>query len=270
MPRTEPTPQTRAVTTLRDAAICASLMALCQTAFSQADVPRVWRVCVGDQPVPPYVLNDPKHLGRAERLLVEAGRSIGMNVMLQRYPNKRCRASLSSGDSDMTLGGPTPENLAEWRFPMKAGIPDPDQAVAHINLIWVRRSDSQLDWDGKQLTGAPAGKALVVGTRAGQLLATNALRHLSVQVDDTAHTPKQLLRKLVGNRVDLVLGLQEELEVALADPEVQSSVVLPRALRRNDYFAVISQLHLSANFATAERLWAAMGRMRNLPEFQRD
>ena len=259
-----------AMQVLRMIAIGTALLVLSPATWPQSEAPRVWRVCVGDQPIPPYVLNDPRRLGRAERLIVEAGRSVELSVLIQRYPPKRCRAMVASGDSDMTLGAATPENLAEWRFPMKADAPDVERRIARLNLVWVRRPDSKLDWDGTQITGLPHGTTPRVGTRTGQRAATHALRNLPVQVDGTARSTNQLVRMLLASRFDLALGLQEEFEVALAEPDVKALTVLPRALVREDFYAVISHQHLQANLAPAERLWNAIGRMRDLPEFQRD
>ena len=75
---------------------------------------------------------------------------------------------------------------------------------------------------------------------------------------------------LVAGRFDLALGLQDEFEVAMADPDLKPLVVLPRALLREDFYAVISQKHLTANLPLAERLWTAIGKLRDQPEFQRD
>lgn len=91
-----------------------------------------------------------------------------------------------------------------------------------------------------------------------------------MEVDSTARSTNQLVRMLLASRFDLVLGLQEELEAALADPELKAVIVLPRALLREDFYAVISRQHLQTHLAPAERLWSALGRTRDLPEFQRD
>lgn len=257
---------------LRSLAVLAAFLMLTTPLRSQAaeDALRIWRVCVGDQPVLPYISNDPRHLGRGERLLVAAGRAAGVSVMLQRYPLRRCRAMLAAGAADMSLAGPTPQNLAEFQFPMTGAAPDPDRRVARLNLVWVKRADSPLDWDGNRLTGQAAGQMVKIGIRASQSVAVNAVRSLPVNIDETALTAKLQLRMLAAGRFDLALGLQDEFEFALADPELKPLVVLPRALRREDFYAVISRSHAATQLPLAERMWGAISKLRDLPEFQRD
>ena len=160
--------------------------------------PRIWRVCVGDQAILPYLNNDPRHLGRAERLLVEAGRAADLSVLLQRYPFRRCRIMMASGDSDMILAGPTPENQDEFRFPQKAGALDAERRIARLNLVWARRPESKLDWDGKRVTGLPESQTPRIGIRAGQRVAVNAVKQLPVLVDETALTAKLQLAHARG------------------------------------------------------------------------
>lgn len=253
--------------------LSAHLLVLAASCAAQAETknaPRVWRVCVGDQPILPYISNDPRRLGRAERLLVEAGKVAELSVMLQRYPFRRCRSLLASGDSDMAIAGPTPENLEELRFPTKAGSLDPERRIARVNMVWIKRPESRLDWDGQRFTGIPDGYPPRVGLRAGQRVTAHAVRDLPLQIDGTALTAKHQLRMLAAGRVDLVLGIQEEFELALADPELKPLVVLPRALMREDFFAVISQKHVATHLPMAERMWTAIARLRDQPEFQRD
>ncbi len=75
---------------------------------------------------------------------------------------------------------------------------------------------------------------------------------------------------LAAGRFDLALGLQDEFKFALADPELKPLGVLPRALRREDFFAVISRSHAATQLPLAERMWGAISKLRDLPEFQRD
>ncbi|MDI4632844.1 hypothetical protein J7U46_07270 [Pelomonas sp. V22] len=253
------------------AGLCGAQASSQANAQSGAEAPpRIWRVCVGDQPILPYITNDPRHPGRAERLLVAAGKLADLSVQLQRYPFRRCRIMMANGDTDMLLAGPTPENLEEFRFPLKSGALDAERRIARLNLVWVRRADSRFDWDGKRITGMPDERTPKVGLRAGQRVSLNAVRQMPVLVDETALTATLQLRMLAAKRFDLALGLQDEFEIALADPELKPLVVLPRALLREDFFAVISQKHAAAQLPMAERLWNAMGKLRDQPEFQRD
>lgn len=249
-----------------------TLLAAAASAWSQpeAEAPRIWRVCVGDSAIPPYVNNDPRSLGRAERLMVATGKSVGVHVLLQRYPFRRCRNMLHSGDTDMMFAGPAPENLRELLFPMKNGAVDTDKRVAQLNLVWVRRPESKIDWDGRQIVGETMGKIPRVGVRAGLRVAINAVSQLNLDIDETALNVKLQMRMLSAGRFDLALGLQEEVEMVLSEPDSKPLVVLPKALVRQDFYVTVSPKMPAPSQAIAERIWVAIGKMRDLPEFQRD
>ncbi|MDM4766542.1 hypothetical protein [Pelomonas sp. SE-A7] len=233
--------------------------------------PRLLRICIGDSAIPPYLNNDPKHLGRAERLMVEAGRALDLGVVLQRYPFRRCRQMMQAGDSDFILAGVTPENLIEYQFPMKAGVLDPERRMARLNLVWLRRPESRLDWDGKQMVGElPKNRPLLVGTRASQRIASSSAAQLGYDVDDKAITAAAVLRMLAVGRVDVVLGLQEEMEMALADPTTKPLVVMPRPLQRQDFYVVTISKPSASLAPLIERFWNALAKLREQPEFMRD
>lgn len=230
---------------------------------------RIWRVCVTDMVVPPYLNNDPTRPGLVERLLVDAGRQAGLAVLLLRYPVKRCRAMLDGDGADAAIAGPTAGNLADQLlFPLKDGGFDVARRLARINLVWVKRADAPWSWDGRSFGGRVAGAPPpLVGTRISMRIATEPLNAMGLRVDETALSTRQLLAKLVARRIDAVVALQEEVELALHDPALKPLVVLPRAFHTGEFYAVVKGPLAPELVEPVEAWWTAIGKLRDRPEY---
>ncbi|MDT9001901.1 hypothetical protein RQP53_21670 [Paucibacter sp. APW11] len=240
---------------------------LAHGALLAQETPRPWRVCGGDVALPPYQYNDPKHLGIGELMLVEAGQQVGLAVQFLRFPIKRCRAMLEADEVDTLMAVPTPGNLAQYRFPMKAGALDGSQKVARINLVWVLRSDSPLHWDGQALSGADAA-GLLIGTRVSMRAAIEPLQAMGLRVDDSALNTRQLLLKLAGRRIDAAVALQDEVETLLSDAALQGLLIQPKPLLAADFYAVIRQQASAEQQARAAAWWAAIRVLREQPAYR--
>ena len=228
--------------------------------------PAIWRVCVTDVVAPPYLNGDPTHPGLIERLVADAGRQVGFSVLLVHFPVRRCKSMFVAHEIDSMIG---PAGMGyESRVPMKGGAVDVSRRIARINLIWVRRAETPYDWDGRRFTGNPLGHPLVIGTRASFFPVQDRLDALGVTVDGAALNTHQALAKLAAKRVDLVLGVQEEIEFGLRDPALVELVVLPRAFQTLDYFALVHPGLDVATQAKVEAWWTAIARMRDQPELR--
>lgn len=229
---------------------------------------RTWRVCVTDLLLPPYLNADPAHLGVAERMLVDAGRQVGLSVQLLRYPMKRCGAMMDSDSADALLASPTPGNLARFEFPMKAGAVDANRRLARINLVWVARADAAFDWNGHALAGSKASDSVLVGTHLGMPAAYERLQAQGFKVDATSSTIAQLMQKVMAGRIDLAVSLQEEVELALHDPALAPLVMLPRAFLTSDFYTVVRKPLAPEMREIVEAWWTAIGRLRELPDYR--
>ncbi len=236
-------------------------------ASSEPGLSQPWRVCVSDASVPPYLYNDPHQLGLAEHLLMDAARQVGLAAELLRYPSARCRAMMKADKLDALLAAPTVPNLTDFQFPEKAGAVDPGRRLARLKLVWVKRADSPFDWQNGEMLGA-SRTMLLVGTRAALTVASEPLSRLGFSIDMSARTTHQLLQKLAARRVDLALALQEEVELAMQDPQLQSLVVLPRALSSVDFYLAVQTRLPPERLAQVEAWWAAIGHLRDLPEYR--
>ncbi len=248
--------------------LLALLVSLCGAVPAEAEeAAQIWRVCVSDLALPPYLYNDPERDGVAERLLIEAGRQAGLSVLLLRYPLKRCNAMLETGGLDALLAAPTPGNLAHLQFPMKGGAVDATRRLARINLVWVARPDSTLQWNGHALLGKTPEKVLV-GTRLGMASAIEPLRGLGFKVDSTSLSIRQLMMKVALKRVDLAVALQEEVGFALRDTTLAPLVVLPRAFSSGDFYAAVRPRLAPEMQEKVEAWWTSIGRLRDTADFR--
>jgi len=231
--------------------------------------PMVWRVCVGDQVILPYLSNEPANPGLAERLMVEAGRQAGLSVLLLRYPFKRCLAMSDLGEIDAMTLAPVAQNLQRFEFPLKDGVVDASRRLARLNLTLVRRGETQLDWDGQRFIGDDNRPVQpLVGSRSTLGVAKEALRAQGYVVDDLALTTKQAMAKLKGRRVDVVVGLQEEVELGLRDPNLDGLVVLQQPFMAAEFYAAVRKNLSPEQQLRVQAWWSAIGRLRDTPAYR--
>lgn len=222
---------------------------------------RPWRVCVGDIPVPPFILAQTDQQGITERLLVDAGRRAGLAVALLRHPHKRCQKEIDSGEVDALFLSAIPANLDAYGFPMRQGALDVSRRATRVTVVWIKRAADEFDWDGRALKGA--GPSTLVAVRAGFRLGRVAAQGLGLQVDEAAFNAQQTLRKLQARRVDLVLAIQQEYESLLQLPEHGGLQALSRPLSNVDYYAVVRKNLPADQQAQVEAWWNEIGQLRD-------
>lgn len=247
------------------------LVALLAAPGARAE-PRPWRVCLPDLQAPPYLNNTPQRPGVTERLLVDAGAAAGLAVQLSRQPIRRCRQLLALGQIEAVLAAASPANQSLGLFPLRQGSADVQRRVAQLRLVWVRRAGSPLDWDGRQLLGqAPASAPPLVGVRRSMEAVSELVQELGLRVDDGAFGTTQLLEKLAAGRIDLVLGLEEEMRQALRAEALRERLqLLPRPLRQLDFYAVLAPGLTPQERRLGERWWDEIARLRDLPPYRPD
>ncbi|MEJ6004864.1 hypothetical protein WG899_04855 [Paucibacter sp. AS339] len=240
---------------------------MAQDSATAPPVSRHWRVCLADVPIPPYISLDAKRPGIAERLLQDTAKQLGLSLDFDVFPSKRCRLRLQLGQSDAIPVAPTAGNLNDMQFPMRNGAVDFNRRVASAQLVWVKRKDSALAWDGQNLQGAEAG-AVLVGTRASFRAAIETARALGLKVDDTAFDVSQLFRKLAAHRVDVVAVLREEAEAHADELARHGLQVLPVPVSNSDFYLGIRTGQSPERQAQAEAWWDAIAKLRDKPEYR--
>ncbi|WIV98268.1 type 2 periplasmic-binding domain-containing protein [Kinneretia aquatilis] len=243
-------------------ALCAAGPAAVRAAES-AGLPTRWRVCVTDLQAPPFLNNQAEHPGTVERMLQDSARQQGLELELLRLPPRRCRLMLDQGQIEAALAGPTPVNLQELQFPLRAGQLDASRSLMQLHLVWLKREDSTLYWDGQALRGLGAGgKVPVIGVRAGVRITAEPLLGLGLRVEDSAHSMAQLLAKLRAGRVDLAVVAAPELNLSPDAQSLHGLAVLSKPLLQMDIYLVQRKDAGAERAALMERWWAAIAQLR--------
>ncbi len=202
--------------------------------------------------------------------MLDAAKQVGLTVAFEVYPAKRCRLRMLQGQSDALPLSATESNRAEFQFPMRGTVVDASRRIVSAQLVWIKRKDSLLEWDGQTLQGGDPSK-LLVGTRASFRVATDALTALGLRVDESAFDVPQLFRKLAAQRIDIAVVLQEEAQAYMADMAEQSQLELkvsPIPLLSRDFY-LGTRPGLSAERQTQiEAWWEAIGQLRDKPQYR--
>ncbi len=224
-------------------------------------------MCVGDVAVPPIILASPDRLGTAERLLVDAGRRVGLDVTLLRYSHKRCQAGVDTGEVDALFLSAIPTNLAAYGFPRQGGGSlDAQRRATRVTVIWIKRARDDYDWNGQQLEGERPGMA--VGVRSGFRMGRDAAEKLGFRAEESAANARQSLRQLQVGRVDAVLGIQQEYEAVLRMPEFKDLQVMTKPLAVVDYYAAVRRDLPPQQQSRADAWWHEIAKLRDTAPYR--
>ncbi|HLO93260.1 MAG TPA: hypothetical protein VK195_02995 [Burkholderiaceae bacterium] len=237
-----------------------------------AQAAAAFQVCVGDVPVPPFLSGDPKHPGTTERLMIDAGRRVGLDVELLRWPARRCFEQMRLGKVEAGVGAAIAINMQEFDFPGFPGFPgspggDPAMRVARAAIVLIKRRDAVVDWDGRQLE-APPGRQLRVGARTGFRAAIEAVRRLGLELAPSSNQSLHVLRMLQLDRLDLAILVREEAQVLLARPEFSDLVQMDPPLLTTDFYVMTIRQLPAGQRQQVQRWWELMAQWRDLPAYQ--
>lgn len=230
----------------------------------QAQELQPWRVCVPDAPFPPYLNNDPARLGVAERLMVEAGRRAGLQIQFERLPYQRCAALVRSGSLEALVAPAVAAESAGLQFPRRGNELDPQRLLARVALVWLKRPDSPLQWDGRQVQGLESGAA--VGMRSGMVAGVGRLQALGFKVDSSARDAGQLLRMVEGGRVAAAVLLEAELRGV--DADLVALRQLERPLLVEQYYAAAPSPLAPERQALLTEWWRQISLLRDSSAFR--
>lgn len=225
-----------------------------------------FQVCVGDVPVPPFLSGDPKHPGTTERLMIDAGRRVGLDVELLRWPARRCFEQMRQGKVEAGVGAAIAINLQEFDFP---GGPngDPGMRIARAAIVLVKRRDTPVAWDGRQLEAAP-GHRPRVGARTGFRAAIEAVHRLGLELTPSSNQSQHVLRMLQLDRLDLAILVREEAQALLARPEFSDLVQLDPPLLTTDFYIMTTRRLSADQRRQVQRWWELMAQWRDLPAYR--
>ncbi len=242
------------------------LLVLASNAWAQ---PVTMTIAYEDKAQPPYYLGDTNEVPETRPgVAVEMVKALeskvpGLTIRLTRAPWKRCTTELGSGTYDGIFNASyRPERLAIGRYPTldgtRTGAVDPSKRITTISYALYVLKTSKATWDGRIFrnlegpVGAPRGYSIV-----GDLQAMGMTVH---EVPGT----RNALDMILGGRI-AGATLQEVSADALirAFPERYGRLrKAPKLIASKPYYLMLSNRFVEAHPELAQRIWAAMERIR--------
>lgn len=219
--------------------------------------PETVRIAVIDFAFPPYTFgagsefaNPPgKHVEWVNAAL-EASRC-KPRVDMVRMPVARMRMELGAGALDLLVAG---SDNAEIRniaaMPLRAGKPDPAMRVQTVEYgLYVLRGQTEVQWDGRTLTGPPDFKVGV-----SPLVAASSFAREQGWKTELGQTPAGALRMLVGGRMPVVLT-SHTAYMSLPETERAKIQKLEPSALVTDYYPVANKTFHATYTDFVEKFW---------------
>lgn len=229
-------------------------------ASASASTP-VLKVCMSDEPHPPWRLAGPN--GGAVRqgldfaFLDELHQRTQVTLEIVFLPGTRCLRSLETGEQDAMFAiSHLPEREAQVRYPGPPGQPDTSRAVRQIEYAWYVPKNSALRWDGVQLKGLrPTNR---VGVQRGYAISAR-LRAQHLPLEEGPASVLRNLEMLQRGRFSALAVHGQAAEAVLAHrPDLRQTLHRLRPeLESRAYYLVFSHQFVAAHEARANELWQA-------------
>ncbi|MES2127988.1 MAG: hypothetical protein V4463_12005 [Pseudomonadota bacterium] len=231
------------------------ILLCCALAGHAAAAKAPLRICVDDQPHPPYVY--PDHDGSLQQLVRAAAAQAGRTVHFLPAPILRCRELARTGGIDGQLAmAYISANLALYAFPYRRGAIDTERAVVSTRTMAFRLKGSTVQWDGKRFDGL----ATPVLIPRGVLLLEERLGAMGQPFDAGARASDANFDKLLAGRGALAIGYEHDGQALLKSARYAGKIdMLALPFTEEFSFLVFSQPYYRANTDEAERLWTAIG-----------
>lgn len=219
--------------------------------------PESVRIAVMDFAFPPYMFgvgsefaNPPGKHVEWVNAAIEASRC-KPRVELVRMPVARMRMELGAGTVDfLVAGSDNAEIRAIAAMPLRGGKPDPSMRVQSIEYgLYVLRGQTEVQWDGRTLTGPPDFKVGV-----SPLVAASSYAREQGWKTEMGQTPAGALRMLVGGRMPVVLT---SYTVYMSLPEAERAKIqkLEPPVLSTDYYPVANKNFHATNTDFVEKFW---------------
>ena len=202
-----------------------------------------------------------EHNGVAYEIMKVVTSQLGINILIKRYPWKRCLSYLKDGSIDGVMGTSYLKERAHFgHYPLKdTGDIDYDRII-YSNDYWLYTNDENVLWDGKTLVLPKGG---VVGTGLGYSSA-KLLSNLGAEVFE-AHSPSTLASMLMSQKIAVIAGYDKQIEPHLkwdrrnADIKSDSIRKLDIPLTQDKMFLLVSKQFYRKHKKLAEKVWNVFG-----------
>lgn len=198
--------------------------------------------------------------GVAIELIREAARDVGVEVEFVRMPAIRLLVATQSGELDGSfIFSFREERLQHAAYPFRDGRLDRSVRITTINYSFYKRADSAASWDGKVLLrAAPEPVGINYTFSVG-----DDLKKLGLPVDDSARSTTQNIGKLRLGRISAYATLENSADSYLRRHHIADVVKLQPPITSRDYYLIFNRKFAGARAATATRLWARIGELRD-------
>jgi len=222
--------------------------------------PEAVRIAVIDFAFPPYTFgsgsefaNPPGKHVEWVNAAIEASRC-KPRVELVRLPIARMRMELGAGLLDfLVAGSDSPEIRSIATMPMRGEKPDTRMRLQTVEYsLYVRRGESDIHWDGTELSGPPDFKVGV-----SPLVAARGFAHEKGWKTEIGLTPAGALKMLVLGRMPVVLT-SDTAFMSLPEAErAQIQKLEPPALV-TEYFPVAGKIFYAKHPDFVEQFWRGL------------
>jgi len=241
------------------------LLTLLLSLYGPCALAHEWRICVDLNEWVPYTY--PYRDGTLQILVKMTATRLGQQVSIVPLPWRRCQSEVAAGHQDGMLAVAANDyNLASFIFPRRGNEVDTSRAVVNAPFVLLRRSGSDVSWDGHQIRGLQ-GPVLYPH---GYVDIAARLAQLGIAGESSATTNEQNAKKLLAGRAQLMVIYQGDAQKLLALSEFTGLLEqLPEPLGASlSYLAVGKDFYLR-NSALQEQFWNELLQTRQSEAYRR-
>jgi len=199
--------------------------------------------------------------GVAYEVINEVATQLGINILIKRYPWKRCLAYLKDGSIDGVMGASYLKERSEFGHYPQTDTGDIDyERIIYSSVYWLYSNDERVVWDGKTLVFPEGG---VAGTGLGYSSA-KLLRNLGVEVFE-AYSPSTLVSMFMSQELAVIAGYAKQIESHFEDYRrrvgINSEPIrkLHIPLAQDHMFLLVSKQFYRTHKQAAENVWNVLG-----------
>ena len=202
-----------------------------------------------------------EHNGVAYEIMNEVTTQLGINILIKRYPWKRCLAYLKDGSIDGVMGASYLKERSDFgHYPLKDTGEIDYSRIIYSNDYWLYTNDENVFWDGKTLVLPDAG---IVGTGLGYSSA-KLLSNLGAKVFE-AHSPSTLASMLMSQEIAAIAGYAKQIEPHFVNYRRRAGINSESIrkfhipLAQDNMFLLVSKQFYRKHKKVAERVWNVFG-----------
>ncbi len=221
--------------------------------------------CIDERPWVPYTHPDLKRPGKMQILVYKVSREMKVHVEVEALPWKRCLDSVRQGKIDAALGAgaiPFIQSFAAFPSTNSGRQVDSKRSLGAARVMLAKRKNSQIDWKGESFENLKKP----IGAPLGTYTISRAIYSQGGQIDNTAKTDEQNIKKLLQNRVDLVAAYEFDLQELIRKHFSKEVSILPIPLVESHYYLAFSQSFYHRNSEFVEAFWTLIGKKQSEPK----